>query len=87
MSYTIYHIFTGRSVAHKETEKGAKISLAAWNRRSQGKNYAMLDNETFNHLHNQKVTVKSLMTGKEVLINRQDVGSCCDPSTERYWSM
>ena len=33
------------------------------------------------------VTVKSLMTGKEVHIRRSDVGGCCDPSRERYWSM
>lgn len=33
------------------------------------------------------ITVKSLMTGKEVQIRKTEVGGCCDPSTERYWTM
>ena len=33
------------------------------------------------------VTVKSLMTGGDVLIRKTEVGGCCDPSTERYWTM
>lgn len=31
-------------------------------------------------------TVKNLMTGTEVQIET-DTPYCCDPSTERYWSM
>lgn len=87
MGYTIYHIDTKRSVGWKETERGAKISLAAWNRRSGADNYAILDDRTFNRLYNQKVAVKNLLSGREVYINQQDVGGCCDPSTESYWSM
>jgi len=34
-----------------------------------------------------KTTVKSLMTGSDVEIDVNDVGGCCDPSTERYWTM
>jgi len=33
-----------------------------------------------------KVTVKSLMNGKDVEIRRGDRGTCVDPSTERFWS-
>lgn len=33
------------------------------------------------------VVVKSLMTGKDVQIRKTEVGGCCDPSTERYWTM
>lgn len=33
------------------------------------------------------VAVKNLMTGDTVLIQRRQVGTCTDPSTERYWSM
>ena len=35
----------------------------------------------------QMVTVKNLMSGSDVQICRSDVGTCVDPSTERYWSM
>jgi len=31
-------------------------------------------------------TVKNLMTGKDIQINR-DTPYCCDPSSESYWSM
>jgi hypothetical protein len=34
-----------------------------------------------------KVTVKSLMNGKDVEIRRGDRGTCVDPSTERFWTM
>lgn len=33
------------------------------------------------------VEVRNLMSGKMVKIKKSDVGSCVDPSTERYWSM
>lgn len=33
------------------------------------------------------VAVKSLMNGKDVQIRKSEVGGCCDPSTERYWTM
>lgn len=34
-----------------------------------------------------KVTVKNLMSGKDVQLSLDQVGGPCDPSTERYWSM
>ena len=33
------------------------------------------------------VTVKSMMTGKDVQIHSDARGTCCDPSQERFWSM
>ncbi len=33
------------------------------------------------------VEVVNLMSGRTVGIKRSDRGTCCDPSTERYWSM
>jgi antitoxin component of MazEF toxin-antitoxin module len=33
------------------------------------------------------VTVKNLMSGKDVTIKASDQGTCVDPSTETYWSM
>lgn len=35
----------------------------------------------------KKIKVKSLMSGELVEICRGDLGTCVDPSTERYWSM
>jgi len=35
----------------------------------------------------QLVTVKNCLTGQEVEIRREDLGTVCDPSTERFHSM
>jgi hypothetical protein len=35
----------------------------------------------------QLVTVKNLLTGREVEIRREDQGTCNDPSMERFHSM
>jgi hypothetical protein len=32
-------------------------------------------------------TVKSLMNGKDVVIDAKNKGTCVDPSTETYWCM
>jgi len=36
--------------------------------------------------HPTTVTVKNLMTGKDVQIDR-DTPWCCNPASESYWSM
>jgi hypothetical protein len=41
--------------------------------------------QTFNG--RQLVTVKHLFSGAEVEIRRSDLGTCVDPSTERYHTM
>ena len=33
-----------------------------------------------------KITVKNLMTGKDVVIDA-DTPNCCNPASETYWSM
>jgi len=37
-------------------------------------------------LSKRKTTVTNLMSGKEVEIRKVDLGTCVDPSTERYFS-
>lgn len=34
-----------------------------------------------------EVEVKHLLTGAPIMIPRSQVATCCDPSTERYFSM
>ena len=87
MGYIVYHINSKRSVGWKRTERGAKISVAAWNRRAGAQAYSIMEETEFNDVYNKKVAVKNMMSGKDVYINAQDVGGVCDPSTERYWSM
>lgn len=87
MGYIVYHILSKRSVGWKNSERGAKISVAAWNRRSGAANYAVMEQTEFNEKFNGYVTVKNMMSGKDVQIRKQDVGGCCDPSTELYHCM
>lgn len=75
------------SVGWKATLRGAKISLAAWNRRSSGSNYSIMEEDEFHRVYNKMIPTINLMTGKEVMIRQQDKGGPCDPATERYWSM
>ena len=87
MGYVIYQKRSKLFVGWKSTERGARISVAAWNRRAKAQAYSIMEETKFNNLYNKQVTVKNMMTGKDVYINAQDVGGVCDPSTERYWSM
>lgn len=87
MGYVIFHIDSKMKVGWKRTLKGAKISAAAWNRRSGSTNYAILDEDIFEELYNRLTPVKNMMSGKTVWIREQDKGGCCDPATETYWSM
>lgn len=87
MGYIIYQNRSKILVGWKATERGAKISLAAWNRRSGAKSYSIMEEGEFDRLYNKKVLTTSLMTGKDVYIREQDKGGCCDPATETYWSM
>jgi len=53
-----------------------------------GKNATTLKNQIaihVNRVNNEKVIVKNLMSGKDVEVNRGDIGGVCDPSTESYW--
>ena len=85
MTYTVYSYRTKRLYKEYETLKGAKIAASRLNKTNRGE-FDYMESSLFQEKHNQKVTVKNLLSGKEVQIREQDVGSVCDPSTERYWS-
>lgn len=48
--------------------------------------YAVIEEGLYLQHYVKTRTVKSLMTGKDVEIDN-NTPYCCDPSTERYWSM
>jgi uncharacterized protein (UPF0297 family) len=84
---------TGEMVGHlnhisnHETLRGAKMSLAALNRKNRHNNiYRIMTNAEYNE-RNTTVVVTNLLSGKPATIDKDQVGGCCDPSTERYWSM
>lgn len=63
----------------------------AWSKAPDGSfrypNFAILDRYFWSERYNPMVKVKNLMSGTEVEIRADEVGSCLDPSTERYWTM
>jgi fructose-1,6-bisphosphatase/inositol monophosphatase family enzyme len=48
--------------------------------------FEVMSREEFDQL-DVMVEVKNLMSGRPVQIRKSDRGGCCDPSTERYWTM
>jgi hypothetical protein len=67
------------------TERGAKIGLAAANRNAGYVAYKLVTHEE-RKAADTMVTVYNLMSGKPVQIRRSDRGGICDPSMELYWS-
>jgi hypothetical protein len=86
MAFVVYNTNTKRMVRSFKTERGAKVSLAAYNRRGFA-NLAVMNAAEFDEQFNRWTTTINLLSGEEVRIRQQDVGTCCDPSTETYWSM
>lgn len=87
MGFQVYHISSERAVKWYATKKGATIGMKSMNRNAGQDAYAMLEDSEFEELMNPWTTTTSLMTGATVSIRKQDLGTCVDPGTERYWSM
>ena len=74
-----------RILATFETLRGARCAFS----RKWKKEYptaVIMTSEQF-HATEPMVMVKNLMTGEPVRIKLSAHGGCCDPSTERYWTM
>ena len=86
--YVVFH--TADPHADKryfKTAAGAKRSATCSNRNAGRDAYSFME-ETFFALKYPVGTkvVKSLMTGKEVVI-AEDTPWCCNPASETFWSM
>jgi len=86
--YVVFHKeFPHQDKRYFATAAGAKRSATCSNRNAGRKVYEVLD-ETFFALKHPvgTKTVKNLMTGADVVI-AEDTPWCCNPASERYWSM
>ncbi len=71
-----------------KTLLGAKKFAVRLNAQRDGDFYEAVSAEYYvDVLCKRKTTVVNLLSGKEVEIPLVDLGGCCDPSTERYFSM
>jgi hypothetical protein len=76
------------STASYPTERGANIACTKLNKKfGDNGQWVILTEQAYEEGHNPMVEVTNLMSGDTCMIPRSDVGGCCDPSTERYWSM
>ena len=88
MNYIVFH--TADPHADKRyfnTAAGARRSVTCGNRRVGSNVYDFMESTLF-YLKYPLCTkvVRNLMTEKDIEI-AEDTPYCCDPSTERYWSM
>lgn len=74
--------------AKRVSSRSAKriLTVAIKNGRAKEGEYVIDTMEAY-EAEDGMVEVKSLMTGAPVQIRKSERGGCCDPSTERYWSM
>jgi len=80
--------------ADKRTKSGERlVSTTVWQHRDEAEMKRELQYELYPtrlgfriEFHPTTVTVKNLMTGKDVQIDR-DTPWCCNPASESYWSM
>lgn len=94
MSYVIYNPTTWKIYRHANGSSAVyDLERLAKAQRTKLINAGVLteawkiDTDFNYHKNEPMITVKSLMSGEDVQIRASDVGGCCDPSTERYWSM
>ena len=88
MGYVVFNTqFPHQNKRYFKTLAGAKRSATCSNRNAGKFVYNFVEESWFNLKYpvGTKV-VKNLMTGKEIEIP-VDTPRCCDPSSERYWSM
>ena len=86
MGYILYHIKTTVAIKYYPTEKGAKIGTTCSNRNAGNITYAYATEEEYHKNIVAMVTVRNLLSGKEVQIP-SNTPRCCDPSTELYHCM
>lgn len=86
MAFVVYHIKSTETIKWFETESAAKRSTTCANRNAGSVAYSYADSEKYKTEVVTTKKVKNLMTGKEIEIP-SNTPHCCDPSTERYWTM
>ena len=86
--FVVFHRdFPHQDRRYFKSEAGARRSATCSNRNAGRKVYEAME-ETFFALKHPvgTKTVKSLMTGQDVVIS-EDTPWCCNPASETFWSM
>ena len=89
MAYVIYNTKTLRRYSSSltsgifELERNAKSTKT---RNKLGEDWVVATQEQY-EAADVMVEVTNLHSGKPAMIRKSEVGTCVDPSTERYWTM
>lgn len=86
MAYVVYHKASTVLFKIFNAESSAKRSATCMNRNAGNDSYGYINDKDYEAIIVKKRTVKSLMTGQDVVID-SNTPRCCDPSSELYWSM
>ena len=82
--YIIFDINTNKI---RKKYSSLRVAKAAFSRmKLDDKVYAICSYLDWNK-NDILVPVVNFMTGNIVMVRRSELGGCCDPSTELYWSM
>lgn len=91
MSAVIFDKRNGKIVHHFDTMQGAHCSFSRRDYKNTDPNMVLATiaeyRETGYVTANEMVEVKNAIGGNIIKIRRLDVGTCIDPSTERYHCM
>jgi len=83
--FVVYHIQSTQSEKYYENEGGAKRGRTCLNKKAGAEKYAYASIEDYNNNVVKMITVRNLMSGKEVQIPSNTPWSCRVDS-ESYWS-
>lgn len=86
MAFVVYHKASTQLFKIFNAESSAKRSATCMNRNAGNDSYGYINVKDYEETVVKKRTVKSLMTGQDVVID-SNTPRCCDPSSELYWSM
>ena len=88
MNYVVFHTKSPhQDKRYFKSAAGARRSATCSNRNAGAEVYQAMEETLFMLKHPVGMkTVKNLMSGQDIDIP-EDTPYCCDPSTERYWSM
>lgn len=89
MAYVIYNTKTLRRFESRQTNgffELERTAKATKTRNKLGEDWKVATVSEYDAA-DVMVEVKNLQSGKPALIRKSEVGTCCDPSTERYWQM
>lgn len=81
-NWIIIDIQTNRIQKSSDSLHGIRRSLTCLRKKNPDRKYTVMQRDEY---RDPMVETKNLLNGKSCKIRLSQVGTCCDPGTERYW--